>query len=149
MMHTTRTILAALAAAFMLPAAAQTLYKLIDKNGKVTYSEEQPKSFDGQVIRIDIDPNANRATLPKPQAPAKADPAADLKRARIREATTRVDIARRSLQEARDSPAEEDKMLVGNKAGGTRSVTTDAYEEKLRKLERAVKEAEEELKRVE
>ena len=52
-------------------AAAQTLYKLIDKNGKVTYSEEPPKNFDGKVIRMDIDPNANRATLPKYEPPVQ------------------------------------------------------------------------------
>src|SRR5512134_1167405 len=46
-------------------ADAQTLYKLIDKNGKVTYSEKPPKDFDGKVIRMDIDPKANTATLPK------------------------------------------------------------------------------------
>src|SRR5580704_10815022 len=46
-------------------ALAQTVYKLIDKNGKITYSEEKPKNFDGQVIPMNIDPNANTATLPK------------------------------------------------------------------------------------
>ena len=46
-------------------ALAQTLYKLIDKNGKITYSEEKPKNFDGQVIPMNIDPNANTATMPK------------------------------------------------------------------------------------
>ena len=60
----------ACAALFSAAAAAETLYKLIDKNGKVTYSEEKPRSFDGQVIRLDIDPNANTATLEKPQPPA-------------------------------------------------------------------------------
>jgi len=57
-------LLAAVVAMLCGSAFAQTLYKLIDKNGKVTYSEEAPKNFDGKVIRIDIDPNANRATLP-------------------------------------------------------------------------------------
>ena len=28
-------------------AAQTTLYKLIDKNGKVTYSDSPPKNFDG------------------------------------------------------------------------------------------------------
>ena len=42
------------AAAFLALAAsgasAQTLYKLIDKDGKVTYSEKPPKDFDGKTI---------------------------------------------------------------------------------------------------
>ena len=41
-------------------ALAQTLYKLVDKNGKVTYSESAPRpgEFDGTVTRIEIDANA-------------------------------------------------------------------------------------------
>ena len=54
-------------------ASAETFYKLIDSNGKVTYSEKPPKDFDGKVIRLDIDPNANTATLAKP--PAKGETA--------------------------------------------------------------------------
>ena len=49
--HALTFALAALIAAS--PGAAQTVYKLIDRNGKVTYSEEPPKDFDGKVIRID------------------------------------------------------------------------------------------------
>ena len=65
----------AIAAALLLCAAgasAQTLYKLIDKNGKVTYSESPPKDFDGKVQRMDIDPKANTATLPRYTPPAIA-----------------------------------------------------------------------------
>src|ERR1700733_2938822 len=65
--------LAAAAGLLAFHASAEVLYKLIDKNGKVTYSEEKPKSFDGQVIRIDIDPNANTATLPKGQRRSAED----------------------------------------------------------------------------
>lgn len=148
-MNRTCLAFAALLVACALPAAAQTLYKLIDKNGKVTYSEEPPKNFDGQVIRLDIDPKANTATLPKPTAPLKADPATDLKEARAREAKARVEIARRSLAEARDNPGEDDKTYVGNKSGGTRAIPTEAYQEKVRKLEQALKEAEDELRRFE
>ena len=64
-MRITRFIIIAGVAAAAQCAFAQTLYKLIDKNGKVTYSEEKPKEYDGQVIQLNIDPNANTATLPK------------------------------------------------------------------------------------
>src|SRR4051794_7660639 len=98
-------------------ACAQTLYKLIDKNGKVTYSEEAPKDFDGKVIRIDIDPNANRATLPKFEpkpaaAPAgRAAPAAALDAKALRE---RVAERRATLEQAQNNPGEEDVQWVGN-----------------------------------
>jgi hypothetical protein len=52
-------------AATTLHAQTQTLYKLIAKDGKVTYSDSAPKNFDGQVIKVEIDPNANTATMPK------------------------------------------------------------------------------------
>src|ERR1700751_2737816 len=54
-------------AAFAAQAQAQTLYKLIDKNGKATYPETAPKDFDGKVIPIDVNPDRNTATLPKYQ----------------------------------------------------------------------------------
>ena len=47
-------------------AAQTTLYKLIDKNGKVTYSDSPPKNFDGQVIPVDIDTKRNSATINTP-----------------------------------------------------------------------------------
>jgi len=50
-----------------LPAAQTTLYKLIDKNGKVTYSDSPPKNFDGQVIPVDIDTKRNTAIASWPR----------------------------------------------------------------------------------
>ena len=51
--------LLALVAAVSLPAAAQFLYKLIDRQGRVTYSDREPKDFDGTVVRIETDAAAN------------------------------------------------------------------------------------------
>src|SRR5450631_5809 len=109
-------VLAAAAALFAQVTLADVLYKLIDKNGKVTYSEEKPKNFDGQVIRLDIDPNANTATMPKPASGANSgEPITaprrkegDAKKAsgseRIAKARERLDSAQRALQDARDHP---------------------------------------------
>ena len=137
------------AAAF---AFAQTLYKLVDKNGKVTYSETAPKpgDFDGTVTRIDVNPNANTATLPKfegrPAEPA-AKPGA---RAPSREtAQQKLEAARKALADARDNPSPEEVTRMGTKSGFTRPVESDAYKAKLEKLEADVKAAEEELKRAE
>ena len=47
-------LLAVACAFFASAACAQTLYKLVDKNGKVTYSESPPKDFDGQVAVFDL-----------------------------------------------------------------------------------------------
>ena len=154
---------AALAATMLVaafPAAAQTVYKLIDKNGKVTYSETEPKNFDGKVIRVDIDPNANKANLGVPQGDtggaaagrtkAKID-ARDAERGHARaeqlqNARDKLKSAEDAYADAREHPVEgTDIRYVGNKSGGTRAEPTEAYQKRLEQLERAVKEAENEL----
>ena len=132
-------------------AAAQTLYKLIDKNGKVTYSETAPKDFPGQVIRIDINPDANTATLPK-LPPRDSAPAANSgarppdSRAAAQE---RLDAARKALAQARENPRDDEVTWIGNKGGGTRAVPSESYRAKIDKLEADVKAAEEEVRRAE
>jgi hypothetical protein len=141
-----RLALAAVALA-ALQAQGQTLYELIDRNGKVTYSEEAPKNFDGKVIRIDVNPNANTATLPKyreADKPRAAAVATD--RAALRE---RVAQRRKALEEAQNNPAEEDVQWVANAGGGVRRVPTEAYQRRLAELERSLKEAQDELDAVE
>jgi len=149
-------VLAAWTLAAAAPAFAQTVYKLIDRDGKVTYSESPPKDFDGQVIRIDIDPNANKATLgvpqPTPQAAGEGKKRAHVPEAaapdrskRIEEAREKLDDARKALEEARANPGPDDMRFLGKVGGGSRSVPTEAYQQRLDKLEHAVKEAENEL----
>ena len=143
--------LAATALALAQPAAAQTLYKLIDKNGKVTYSDAPPKDFDGKVEKVDVDPNRNRATILPPgtagevlsrdkaAAPADAD-------ARLKQAQARLEAARKDLAFARDNPREGEVERIGNVGGGARPVPTEAYERRLAGLEKAVRDAEEEVR---
>jgi hypothetical protein len=161
----------ALGVAFGAHAQSQTLYKLIDKNGKVTYSEEAPKNFDGKVIKLDINPDRNTATLPKYEEPAKkpASNAPQLRREtdpapppgakkkkggasgddRLDELRERVAKRREALQEARDNPAEGDVQWIGNAGGGTRQVQSESYQRRLAELERALKEAEDDLRNAE
>ncbi len=149
------------AALFCAGASAETLYKLIDKNGKVTYSESRPKTFDGQVIAIDINPNANTATLEKPppksvgeaggarsrgevKSPGKMD-----EEARLAQARERLDAARKALQEATDNPQEGDMVMVGKVGGGVRNIPSEAYQQRLDRLEAEVRIAQEDLRRAE
>jgi hypothetical protein len=131
--------LAGVCLAFAAPA--QTLYKLIDKNGKVTYSNEEPKDFDGKVIRIEVDPKANTATLPKYQPAAPASRASGDTRALQEKVAER----RAALEKAKNNPGDDDVQWVGNAGGGTRAVPTEAYKHRLAELERSLKEAEDEL----
>ena len=156
------TTCAALAAAVALCAAtafAQTVYKLIDKNGKVTYVQDPPKYYEGKVIRIDIDPNANKATLQSPNAARNGEPPVpgakpqakeqSAKDKRLHEAQDRLEQAKQALNDAREHPGEDDLRWMGNAGGGTRQVHTEAYDQRLANLEKAVKEAEDALRSVE
>jgi hypothetical protein len=142
--------LAAAALAVAANAAAQTLYKLIDKNGKVTYSEKPPKDFDGKVVPMNIDPNANTATLPKPTGPLlrpEARPEArEAERANVQAARDKVAAARKALQDARDNPAEGEIERVGKAGGGTRPVESEGYQKRLADLQENLRRAEEELR---
>src|SRR4051812_29029294 len=136
------------AACIPLAAAAQTLYKLVDKKGKVTYAQEAPKDFDGTVTPITVDPNANTATLPKftPSAPAAGGGKGNGNEAPATP-QEKLERAKQALAQARDNPGPDDVTRVGNVGGGTRPVPTEAYTKRLAELERAVREAEDEVRR--
>ena len=147
-----RLAVMAFAAAFAAAASAQTLYKLIDKNGKITYSESQPKpgEFDGQVVPMNIDPNANRATLPKPAEGAFKSDANALPPREVLEARNKLAIAQRKLAEARNNPSEGDMIRQGSVGGaGARLVPSEGYTQRLADLEKDVQTAQEEVQRVE
>ena len=137
-------------------ASAETLYKLIDKNGKVTYAEKPPKDYDGKVIRLDIDTSANTSSAPKPaaQAPTRNEEVIRGRsgtegEARVKAARDKLESTRKAYADARDHPGEADVQRVGTKGGFTRPVFSEEYQRKLDKLEADVKQAEQELDRAE
>jgi hypothetical protein len=144
-------LLAALAMA-SATASAQTLYKLIDKKGKVTYVDTPPKDFDGQVIPVEIDTKRNSATINTPglQPGARAfdekQAAADRAAANVKAAQDKLDAARKTLASARDNPKEDEVERMGIKGGGTRPVFNESYEKRIAQLEEAVRKAEAELR---
>lgn len=142
-------------ALFALPAHAQTIYKLIAKNGKVTYADKAPKDYEGQVVKLEIDPKANLATLPKLGAPGVKDGVRpmSLPEAKRFDAEVTLKRARDALEEAQKAfadgkePQEGELNWIGKKAGGARPVPTEAYNERIKALEDAVKSAEREVDR--
>ena len=145
-------IVAAVFALAAFPLAAQTLYKLIDKNGKVTYVDTPPKNFDGQVIPVDIDTKRNSATINTPGT-AQGAKAFDEKQAaeerasaNVKAAEAKLEAAKKALADARENPREGEVDRVGNAGGGTRPVPTESYEKRLANLEEAVRVAEAELR---
>jgi len=171
------------------PAPAQVLYKWIDADGKVQYSDTPPKNPTGPVTRIEPDaaptPSAPRAPAPKAAAPAPAKaeaPEPDMatqrrtKRtaleARLKQAQARVDAAKKALAEAAGPEPEERQVFqqeMKKGQGGMHGLSaarsncrkvvkegkqttvcpamfaTDAYYERIAKLEIELREAEEEL----
>ena len=122
----------------------------------MTYSERPPKDFDGKVIRMDIDPKANTATLPTPAAAPRAETESEkiIRRPtpstgdgdKVQVAREKVEAAKKALQDARDNPKEGEVQRIGNVGGGTRPVETEEYQKRLAGLEENVKKAEEELR---
>jgi len=157
MRHPMLLACAALGTALACDAAAQTLYKLIDKNGKVTYSESPPKEFDGKVIRMDIDPKANTATLPKPGATRPETESEKILRRptpggggeRVQAARETLEAARKALQDATDNPREGEVQRMGKAGGGSRPVPSEDYQKRIAALEENVRKAEEELRAAE
>ena len=123
--------LAGLAAA---PACAQTLYKWVDTQGRVQYSDKPPKGFQGEVTRIETE--TDKVTLPAaatpPAAPAAAAPATAQEKAkaattgtiaakrratrevlgaRLKEARAKVEAARKAMEES-ESPEPEERQIV-------------------------------------
>lgn len=113
-----RAFLLALAASLALPASAQVLFKLIDRQGRVTYSDREPKVFDGTVVRIETDtasnivPSAKAGDAQRP-ASVPSEWSENRRRSRdelekkLRAAQSRVEAARKAKAEGDEPLAEE------------------------------------------
>jgi hypothetical protein len=143
-------------------ASAQALYKLVDRNGNVTYTDSVPKGFDGRVIPIQIDPNLN-SSAPSPAAGQRGEgrgetPAeATIRRrpvndeASIEAARLNARAARKAFEDARDNSTPDDWVYVnpyGNPVG-LRRFPRPEYEARLAELERKATLAEQALDKLE
>jgi Domain of unknown function (DUF4124) len=150
------------AATLPLFAHAQALFKYTDKDGKVTYSDRQPKPGE-KAVQVNVDPNANIMTSTQatrngvPQtlqdvntrtkATAKEREARD---AKIKAAESDLEKAKKALENARDPAPDERTIRVGRgkdgKPTGVNAILpTPEYRERVEKLEAEVKKAEEKL----
>src|ERR1700694_3938461 len=118
--------LGVLLAAVAFDSAAVTLYKSIDSEGRVTYSDREPRVSNGRVVPLEIDVNANEAQL-APHLPGAASPptASDYQRiiesstvgndgSEVRLAQQRLDDAKAALQDAQDNSLATDWIYLGN-----------------------------------
>jgi len=112
--HFLRALAVLCALGLALAADAKTLYKLVEKNGKVSYVDKVPKGFDGEVTEIIMDapPTPNANPPPAPPAPPRA-PATAVQEGK-RDINTERKEARARLEAALDRARE--KLAAAKKA---------------------------------
>ena len=69
--------------------------------------------------------------------------------ARLAQARDRFERAQKALQDAKDNPQDGDLMMVGKVGGGVRTIPSEAYQERLARLETEARLAQEDLQRAE
>ena len=106
------------------PAFSQTLYKLVDRTGRVSYVDRVPKGFDGEVTPITLDPETNAASPIRIAPPARAEDAKDRNTTRrearakftlaLDRAQAKVAAARKALADGVD-PREDEYQTIQQK----------------------------------
>ena len=113
-----RALLVALVAFLAAPACAQVLYKLVDRQGRVIYSDKVPKDFDGTVTRLEPDTASNIVPSARPgdgppRAAAPSGVGEERRRARedlgkkLRDAQDRAEAARKAKAEGGEPQPDE------------------------------------------
>jgi len=168
-MRTLSTILIAISLGTLaLGASAQTIYKHVDKDGKVYYSDKPPEKDQGGK-KVDVD--SNRNVLP-PLVSKSSEQGGGSDKARIDRRIQKQDnllaeleAARQQLAAAKEAlaagmePLEDEwQTVVGQSAGGgrgkpgltaTKRIPNEMYHERIKDLENSVKNAEDNLARAE
>lgn len=141
-----------LAAAILCgPSFAGTLYKLIDKDGRVTCSDQPPQDFAGRIVPVQVGPApepGQRALSPPAETEyekiiQRKPPARD--DSEVVAAKRRLEEARQALEQARESASPDDWIYTGNRGPGPRRYARPEYLERLARLEADVRAAEEKL----
>jgi hypothetical protein len=174
MMKSRATFALAASVCFAPTSFAQTLYKHIDKDGKVTYSDAIPGEQGGKASRLRVDPTGNTVTPFRApaepegneQAPSRRmdrddalTPGTTLHHEHLtKEARARVEAARKAFEDTRDNPSESDFWWVERPNYGDRGmligsirhrVPTDDYVARLEGRVQDLRAAEEQLKALE
>jgi Domain of unknown function (DUF4124) len=126
---------------------AQTMYKYVDENGKVTYSDRKPKPGEKAEI-VKNDQTANIITLPKPKGTAAERDAVRTARvtrdakerttleAGVATAEARHGAALKALEDGREPLPSELQIVV--RQGGNSIIRKPQYFERIEALEAAV-----------
>ncbi|MBL8510218.1 MAG: DUF4124 domain-containing protein [Betaproteobacteria bacterium] len=153
-MQTSKLWLLSFLMLFCTLAATQELYKYVDKDGKVTYTDRPPKPGE-KAERVIIDPKANVADPYKPPSEAsrqksketaeknkRLDKQREQLTADLKAAQAALERAKNELEEGRQAVA-TDFETIQRKGAAPITIRKPDYEERVTKLEAAVKKAEE------
>jgi hypothetical protein len=154
--------LLAAACAFWLAtsAAASSLYKHVDKDGRVTYTDRAPATSEGKVVAIPVDqfpPPAPKRLAPAPRAESEYEKiirrkAPEPDTSELKAAQKRLADAKAALEEEQNSNRPEDWIYRQNntgRGGPTLRYPKPEYAERLAARESDVKKAQEDLDTVE
>jgi hypothetical protein len=144
--------------AALLPTAdAQTMYKYVDKDGKVTYSDKPPRNGEKAETVAPVEKGANIVKLDNKGTQATAQKFSDVKgrtdqrvaardklEKAVNEAEDRLTRAKKALENGRD-PKDGEQRIVVRAQGGNSVFRTEAYYARVAALEADVKKAEEAL----
>ena len=146
--------LAALLAVVAFDAAAITLYKSTDEDGRVTYSDQPSRSLRERVVPLDIDTTADQTQLPLPAQSSESTRDSENERiirrrpvvsddSAVRLAREGLDAARSALEDAQNNSTDEDWIYFDRrmKPPGSRGPRPE-YLARLESLEAQVKAAE-------
>ena len=143
--------LIALCVVLSCAAAAQTVYKEVDKDGKVTYTDKKPDDSDKKTEKVDINKNRN-ITQPlvskeEKEGSSRSSATPEQRIARDNDLLAKLNQARENLERAKEAlasaetPADDEWINI---VGGRR-VPSEAYYQRVKTFEDAVKKAEEDL----
>lgn len=97
-----------------LPVEAQVLYKLIDKQGKVTYVDSVPPNYEGEVVRLEPDTPATGAVQQRPiartPAPLPAPTLNSLRQANREDLEKKLRVAQARFAAASKAKADGDEV---------------------------------------
>ena len=143
----------------VLPAWG-TVYKLVDRKGQVTYSNEPaPKGFEGEVTVVDVDPTKNvvpsgsDAVASPPVQPAERKAPrvvkVDARRAELAAARAKASAARRAFENLRDNPGPDDWIAHAPLPSGATRAPSPDYLERLARFEQDAIQAEQRVAQLE
>ncbi len=159
-------LIASLVLAGTVSAQPAPVYKHVDKDGKVTYSEKPPAKPDPKAeskavpgakkIDMDNERNVIKSFTPKSGSDGAGDVRSfdkrieknDSLRVALDEAMRELEEAKAALEAGKD-PQDDEWQTIGAAQGRVSRVPTDAYHQRVKSLEKSVEQAEARVKSAE